>query len=221
MAAKVITLANQKGGTGKTTLCMQIAGTLARRGAATLVIDADRQGTATRWADSADRAAPFPARVIAHAEDSGPVHDRISLYRERYDYILVDCPPAVESPALRSALLVSDLCIVPVIPSPADLWSTVGIRELIYRMARANPKLRARLVANMCQPHTRVAREILDIMKEFGIRLMRTRVHLRTAYRQSALFGTTVAGLNGVASLAIDEIDALTGEVTEIVRTAA
>jgi chromosome partitioning protein len=54
MTAKIITVANQKGGSGKTTVSMQVAGTLARRGNKVLVVDADPQGTATRWAASAD-----------------------------------------------------------------------------------------------------------------------------------------------------------------------
>lgn len=218
MSAKIITFANQKGGTGKTTLCMQLAGTLARHGSTTLVIDADPQGTATRWAGSADQNTPFPASVIGHAMDHGPVHTRVKEHSGSYSHILIDCPPAIESPVLMSALLVSDLCVVPVIPSPADLWSTIGIRELIYRMHGANSRLQTRLVANMCQPQTRVAREILDIMRDFGIPLMNTRIHLRTAYRQSALFGTTVSALNGAALMAIDEINALTREVTELLR---
>lgn len=217
MAAKIITLANQKGGTGKTTVCMQLAGTLARQGRPTLIVDADRQGTALRWAASADERWPFPAAVLAHTEDDGPVHHVIARQALRYDYIVVDCPPAVESPATQSALLVTHLALVPVIPSPADLWSSVGIRELIERMSLANANLTARLVANMCQPQTLIAREILAIMSEFGIPLLDTRLHLRTAYRQSALFGTTVGGLGRGAASAGDEVRALTREILEVV----
>lgn len=215
MAAKVITIANQKGGTGKTTVCMQLAGTFSHSGEPTLIIDADKQGTATRWAASAGEDAPFPSRVLSHAEADGPVHRAIVDNTRLYRYIFVDCPPAVESPVTQSALLVSDLVLVPVIPSPADLWSSVGIRELVHRMARTNRRLEARLVANMCQPHTVIAREILGIMSDFGIPLLRTRLHLRTAYRQSALFGSTVRELGRGADSAGQEVQALAHEVLE------
>src|SRR3989441_10709075 len=137
MAAKVIAVVNQKGGAGKTTLAMQLAGTLAQRGAKVLVVDADAQGTATRWAASA-AAAPFPAAVVGLSAAGSKVHREVAKFLGDYTHIVVDCPPAVDSPIPQSALLIADLALAPVIPSPPDLWSAVGIRQLVDRLRAIN-----------------------------------------------------------------------------------
>ena len=218
MPAKVITLANQKGGSGKTTITMQLAGSIAQRGKNVVIIDADPQGTATRWAESAPKNTPFPAKVITISNFGGSVKDDIDAYRFLYDHIIVDCPPAVDSVVPQSALRASDLVIVPIIPSPTDLWAAVGIRELISSVQESNSKLQARLLANMCQPNTLVAKEILDILDEFGVRRFDTQIKLRTAYRQTALFGTSVSGSDYRHDLAAEEIDNLTAEIFTVLQ---
>jgi chromosome partitioning protein len=220
VTAKIITTANQKGGSGKTTTTMQVAGALARRGCKTLVIDADPQGTATRWAASAEDDKPFPATVAGLAAAGGKVHREIQKFLEDYDYILVDCPPAVESPVPQSALLVSDLALIPVIPSPADLWAATGTQKLIDTIGTINERLQVRIIANMCQPLTTIARDALDLLSEFGIPLAQSRLHLRTVYRQSAVFGGTVHDMGDKAKLAITEIESLTDEILGILHSA-
>jgi len=216
MTCKIITFANQKGGSGKTTVCMQIAGELEYRGHSVLVLDADPQGTATRWAESASNVAAFPARVEAAAISGGSISGDLEVYRNRFNFILVDCPPAVESVVPQTALLNSDLVVVPLIPSPTDLWAAVGIRELIRTIQFSNPRLRARLLTNMCQHRTLVTREIIDLLDEFGIAKLETQIFMRTAYRQSALFGTTVSYMGMSAEKARDEIVNVVNEILEI-----
>src|ERR1051326_241416 len=131
MTARIIAVTNQKGGSGKTTLSMQLAGTLARRGRKVMVVDADPQGTATRWAASAEDDKPFPASVVGLSAASAKVHREVKKFVDDYRYIIIDCPPAADSPVPQSALLVADLALVPVIPSPLDMWAAVGIREVI------------------------------------------------------------------------------------------
>ena len=87
MTAKIITVANQKGGSGKTTVAMQLAGTLGRRDHRVLVIDADPQGTATRWASSAEDEKPFPATVAGLSAAGGKVHREVQKFAENYDYM--------------------------------------------------------------------------------------------------------------------------------------
>jgi chromosome partitioning protein len=213
MAAKVIAVVNQKGGAGKTTLAMQLAGTLAQRGAKVLVVDADAQGTATRWAASASDDAPFPAAVIGLSAAGSKVHWEVAKFLDDYTHIVVDCPPAVESPVPQSALLIADLALVPVIPSPPDLWSAVGIRQLVDRLRAINPSLQARLVLNDLEPRTLLAKDAREILPEFGMPLATTALHHRTAYRQCAVVGGTVHQLGGRAAAAIAEVEALADEV--------
>src|SRR5918992_1151210 len=116
MTAKILAVVNQKGGVGKTTLSMQLAGTLAARNQRVLVVDADPQGTASRWASSAPDDEPFSATVVSLAAAGNKLHREVVKLARDYDYIIVDCPPAVDSINSRSALLIADLALVPVIP---------------------------------------------------------------------------------------------------------
>jgi chromosome partitioning protein len=217
MPARIIAVVNHKGGVGKTTLVMQLAGTFARRGLKVLVVDADPQGTATRWAAAALDGAPFPAAVVSLSAAGGKVHREVAKFADDYALILVDCPPAVDSHAPQSALLIADLALVPVIPSPLDLWAAVGIRQGIEHTRTVNSALQARLVLNALEPRTALAKDVLDLLPEFGIALARTALHHRTAYRQSAVFGGTVHMLGRKAAPAIAEVEALADEVWTLV----
>lgn len=218
MAAKIISVVNQKGGSGKTTLSMQLAGSLARRGHRVLVVDADPQGTATRWAASADDEKPFPASVVGLSAASAKVHREVKKFVDDYQYIIIDCPPAADSPVPQSALLVADLALVPVIPSPLDMWAAVGIREVISNVSDVNEDLRPRLVINQLQPNTTLAKEALEVLPEFGIDLCQTYMHQRQVYRQSAVFGQTVHDFGSKATAAIEEMDALTDEILALLK---
>lgn len=213
MVAKIVAIANQKGGSGKTTVAMQLAGTLGYRQNRVLVVDADPQGTATRWAASADDDNPFPAAVVGLSAASTKVHREVKKFVNDYDYIIIDCPPAADSPIPQSALLIADLALVPIIPSPLDMWAAVGIRQTIENMSAINEMLKARLIINQCQPRTTLAKETLEILPEFGIERLKTIVRQRQVYRQSAVFGQTVHDLGSKAKEAIREINGLTDEV--------
>ena len=217
MPAKIITIANQKGGCGKTTLTMQLAGALGKRGQSVLVIDADPQGTAVRWAASAPDEHPFPARVPSLSADGGKVHREAKKFIADYAYLLIDCPPAIDSPVPQSALLISDLALVPIIPSPADLWAATGIQKLIDLVMPVNEELQTRLVANMVQA-TSLSRDALEAMERFGIPQLRASLGLRTAYRQSAVLGGVVQDQPKEAKVAIKEIDALLDEVLAVLH---
>jgi len=218
MAAKIIAVCNQKGGSGKTTLSMQLAGTIARRKNKVLVVDADPQGTATRWAASDDDENPFPASVVGLSAASEKVHREVKKFVGDYDFIVIDCPPAADSPVPQSALLIADLALVPIIPSPLDLWASVGIRQVIENVSDINENLTARLVVNQCQPKTNLAKEALEVLPEFGIPVCKNYLRQRTAYRQSAVFGQTVQDFGSKAKDAIQEIEALTKEVLSILK---
>jgi len=215
--AKIITVANQKGGAGKTTIAMQIAATAARRGLRTAVCDADPQGTALRWAAAAEEHRVFPADVFSLAAAGKQLHRELVRYVDRYDVIVVDCPPSVESVAARSALLVSNLVLVPVIPSPLDVWASVGIRELIDQCSINNEGLLARIVLNQVEPRTNLAKEVIEALDEFGIEILSSRLGHRTAYRASAAFGQSVHDFGSQATTAIEEVEALTAEALALI----
>lgn len=217
MNTKIITVANQKGGCGKTTITMQLAGALAYNKFKVLVVDADPQGTATRWASNAEDDNPFPARIAGLSAAGAKVHNEVKKYFGEYEYILIDCPPAVDSLVPQSALMVSDLVLVPIVPSPADVWAAVGIQHLIERIQDINNGLKARLVVNMCQGNLSLTKEVLDLLSDFGIELLPSQISLRTAYRQSAVFGKSVHWIKD-AGKARFEIEFLKDNVLNILN---
>ena len=109
---------NQKGGVGKSTLSICLAASLARTGARVLLIDADPQGSALDWA--AARQGPPLFTVVGFPRPS--IHKEIGQIGQGYDHIVIDGPPRVTDLA-RSAIMASDVVVIPVQPSPYDIWA--------------------------------------------------------------------------------------------------
>lgn len=216
MISKIITVANQKGGAGKTTVSMQLAGAFGKKDIKVLVVDADPQATATRWATSAEDENPFPATVVGLSAAGGKIHREIKKFINDYQVIIIDCPPAVDSPVPQSALMISDLVLVPIIPSPLDIWATVGIKKMIENIQDVNESLDARLVINQCQPNTNLARDVIEILADFGINMTDNQLHQRVVFRQSPAIGGTVHDFGKKANQAIEEVEGLADEVMDI-----
>ena len=215
MPAKIIVITNQKGGCGKTTITMNLAPAIAKSGVRVLVVDGDPQGTSTRWAASANEEAPFPTHVIGLANTTNKAHQEIKKFIDNYDYILVDCPPSVENPFTDSALLVADLALVPIKPTPADLWAAVGIKKVIKSASNFNESLLSRIVVSMGQSNS-MSKDVSDIMDEFGIEKLNTKIYQRTVYTQATLRGGSVFDFKD--EKAISEISRLAKEVLAILN---
>lgn len=218
MTAKVVTVFNQKGGCGKTTLAMHLAGTMALRGYSTLVIDMDDQGTAARWASSAEDESPFPAAVVSLAPMGGKMHREVKGLVERYDAIFIDCPPAMSSAAPSSAMLISDLALIPVVPSPGDIWAATAAKRLAESAAVTNQTLVARVVANMVQKSSGLAKDMLEVLQEdLEFPLLKSTLGSRAAFRECQITGKTVHSVPR-AKVAIEEIEAMTNEVLGLLK---
>jgi len=216
---KIISVANQKGGAGKTTLSMLLAGVCAQRGWKVLVVDADPQATATRWASAAPEGSPFPATVCGLAAAGEKVHREVKKYVGAFDLIFIDCPPAVDSPVPLSSFMIADLVLVPVLPSPADVWATRAIETLISNAQDFNATLQARIVPNRVKENATIARESLKFMRNnFKLQCTRSVLGDRTAYQQSVAMGTVVNQLK--ASKAAGEVDVLVNEVIDLLGLA-
>jgi chromosome partitioning protein len=213
MSAKIIAVVNQKGGAGKTTLSMHVAATLARRSQRVMVVDADPQGTATRWAAAATDEMPFPVPVCGLAAAGRMLHREVQKYVQDYAYVVIDCPPALDALTPQSALLVADLAVVPLIPSPLDVWAATGVTFLIDNARAVNTTLRALLVLNQCQPRQVLAQEVREQLDAFQIPLATAYLGDRVVYRQAPLLGTSVHTMGKEATPAIDEVNTVTDEL--------
>ena len=215
----VITVVSQKGGAGKSTLTMQLAAGLARVGRRVAIVDLDPQETALRWAHSADPATPFPARVTPLDGEPATLREQLRAIRKGVDHVLLDCPPSIEHAATLAALDEADLALVPVVPSPADLWSTKGVERLILqvqaaRQASARP-LRAALVPNRVV-RTNLAWDVLAVMRDFSLPVLGAGLSQRNAFAQSAVIGASVYQLGRAAAEAMREVDKLNTEVLKL-----
>ena len=138
----VIALVGNKGGAGKTTIAVNLARALGQN-AATALLDADPQGSALQWRAIAERAEG--PDVYDASEDLEGLVDEVT---PRYEHVVIDCPPSVHAPQTHAALNVSGLALVPVQPSPVDLWATVHIARAIQTARGHNLRLDALLVIN-------------------------------------------------------------------------
>lgn len=214
--AIIIAVYNQKGGCGKSQTSMQLGGALGRRGYRTMIVDMDPQGTSLMWSAQAEQVGePFPATVISLSKQKESMVGEIRKFSKMYDFIIIDCPPAIESTVPWAALNISNLGLIPIIPLIDNIWASreavgVGMRaqkekkDLILRFLPSNVGR-----GNLYQEGLNIIRSDENIETIDAI------LSHRNAYPTSAAFGSTVHGLAS-KSPAIDEIEKLTSAVLKL-----
>jgi chromosome partitioning protein len=220
MPAKLIIVTNQKGGAGKTTAAVHLAGTAVRRGFKTLLIDADKQGTATKWVAQAEDGQAHKIRVMGLAMAEAKIAQEVKQYVEDYDIIIVDCPPSVDSPIPQVMLMIADLAIVPIVPKPGDLWASTDLLELAERATAMNPDLKVRLLGSNVIANLAMSKHSLSSMASMrdSAPLFKTRLHQRTAYVEAMLTGDSVHYFGSSAKTAVNEIESLFDEVVTTLK---
>ena len=209
---QVIALVGNKGGAGKTTLAINLASAFNEL-ATTVLLDADPQGSTLQWFNIAgDECA------LEVADASIGVADQVRSVQDA-SYCVVDCPPSVHSEQTRDALRISDLVIIPVQPSPLDLWASVHIETEVEKARAVNPDLRALLVINQSEPRTRLSRLAADALRELSLPAASTAIHRRVAHRNAILQGRSVLQMGSRGALAADEIRQLIEELKTYMGT--
>lgn len=209
MAALRIAVANQKGGTGKTTLTVNLAAGFHRRGK-TLLLDADPQGSAGDWARIGPGGDDLPLiKRVAADEISSNLAEATRTSR----YVLVDCPPHLQSDSLRRVMAAVDLVLIPVLPSPLDLWASVGMAAAVQEARTGNPRLRAYMVLNQLDSRNALSRSMNEALAEFDVPALACGLSRRAAFRNAALEGASVYGFGHRGVVAAREVEALIEEV--------
>ena len=208
---RVIAVVSQKGGAGKTTVAMQLGGGFHTIGASALLIDLDPQESAFRWAESAsliDAKLHLDVRKMSGLE---LIKHVVDLQGEA-DYVVLDTPPSIAHPSTMAALAVAHLAIVPAVPSPTDLWSTLAVERLILKRMEQSHRLHGCIVPNRVQ-NTALASDVLDLLREFTLPILDVMLAQRNAYAQSAVVGASVFQLGAGAEAAQAEVRKLVAEV--------
>ncbi len=205
---KVVAVLNQKGGSGKTTIATHLARALQLDGADVLLVDSDPQGSARDWAAVRE---DQPLTVVGIDR---PTIDRDLKNVARKDFVVIDGAPQAADLAV-SAIKAADFVLIPVQPSPYDIWATADLVELIkQRIEVTDGRLQAAFVVSRAIKGTRIGAEVTDALMGYGLPVLTARVTQRVSYPGTAAEGLTVleAEPNGDAAT---EIRALAAEIKE------
>ena len=204
---KAIAFVTQKGGSGKSTLCVNLAVAAQQAGKSVCILEMDRQATISDWADLRQAETPEVAQIDATQIEA--VMER--LRDSQYDYVFIDTP-GVDSPGALSAIRAADLCIVPSRPTPADLRAVRATLEAIYRL-----KKRFAFVLNQTPPRSYRVRDAAEGLIAHGV-LPEVHIVLRNDHQDAVGLGQGVTEFNPKGQAA-DEIRRLWAWVEE--KTAA
>jgi chromosome partitioning protein len=198
---------NQKGGVGKTTLAVNLSAALARTGARVLLIDADPQGSALDWAAAREGAPLFAVVGLPRAS----IHKEIATVGQGYDYTIIDGPPRVTDLA-RSAIMASDMVLIPVQPSPYDVWAAEEVVKLIEEAKVYKPDLKSAFVVNRKIANTAIGRDVGEALAAYQVAVLSSTVTQRVIFAEAAATGQAVYEVDG-AGPATAEMEALVTEL--------
>ncbi len=203
---KVIAVLNQKGGAGKTTIATHLARAMQLDGADVLLVDSDPQGSARDWAAVRDDQ-PVPVVGIDR-----PTIERDIKNIAQKDIVVIDGAPQVHSLAV-SAIKAADIILIPVQPSPYDIWATSDLVDLVkQRIELTDGKLKAAFVVSRAIKGTRIGSEVAQALQSYDLPILDTRVYQRVIYPGSAAEGSTCLDIEPKGDAA-QEIMAMAQEI--------
>ena len=219
MNTKIITIAQQKGGAGKTTVAAHVAVGLAQSyksgNKKVACIDLDPQASLSTWARV--RASKLGENNNLHCISCNAyaLDETIKKLSEAYDFIVIDSPPHIEIEA-RQAIRSADLVLIPVQPSPTDLWATKA-----SIMLAEQEQVNAKILLNRVSSNSRLGKSIRSVFeKQAPHMLLKSQLGNRVGFAASILDGLTVTETEGNSSLANSEVKALVKEVLKCFETA-
>jgi chromosome partitioning protein len=206
----IVAVLTQKGGAGKTTVALHLAGELARRGSSVLLIDADPQGSALDWAEQ--RAREGRQRlfgVVGLARET--LHREVPELARSVDHVIIDGPPRTTA-LVRSAMLAAELVLVPIQPSAFDVWASETMLDLVREAAIYKPHLRSLFIVNRRIVGTLIARAVLGAISELKTPALAASLAQRVIFAETAGTGL-LAGEIDAHSAAAKEVAAMAAEL--------
>ncbi len=203
----VITVAQQKGGTGKTTLAANLGVALVASRKVAL-LDIDPQHTLTRWHELRPKTAP----KLTFSNVSGwRVSGELDRLKANHDFVVIDSPPQVDTDA-RLAIRSADLVLIPMQPSPPDVWAAEGTLKLV-----AAEKRKAAMVLNRVPPSGKLRETVTTLLQRGGKPLLTATIGNRTGFAIAFASGLAVSE-TAPRSIAANELGALLSELLEMLE---
>ena len=181
----VISSIHSKGGVGKTTVALSIADALHKDGSSVLVLDTDPQGTASEWTRAQEGKGP----MVVGAPSAEKLEHELGRLGASYDAVIIDGSAQLKG-STGSVIRISDLVLIPIQPSPADVWATENIVDLIRDRQEAVGEPAAGFVLNCVVAGTNVAEDVNEILDEFNLPVL-GRLHRRVAFVEALVTGET------------------------------
>ena len=205
----IVAFLNHKGGVGKTTLALHVAGAGAAQGKRVMIVDTDSQGSALDWTELTRL-----FDVLALARDT--LHVEAPEIARDVDHLVIDGSSRITA-LIRSAMLAADLALVPAQPSPFDGWAAAETLRLLHEAQRFRPQLIARFVLNRCGARTLIASEIAEPMAKHEPLALAARIGQRVVFADAARTGRLVSEMPR-SKPAAREVAALAAEIERIAQ---
>lgn len=205
----IIGVLNQKGGVGKTTIATNLAAVCAKAGNRVLLVDADPQGSSMAWSAAREDDPLFP--VISMAKPT--LHKDLPELASDYDLVIIDGAPRVNDLA-RATILASDVVLIPVQPSPYDIWACADTVQLIQEAQQYKDGLRGVFVINRRIVGTAIGRDVNTALEQFGLPVLNAVFSQRVIYPESAAQGRAVIEVDPKSEAAI-EVAQLAAELVQ------
>jgi chromosome partitioning protein len=204
---KIIAILNQKGGVGKTTITSNLGVSLRNKGYKTLLVDADPQGSLRDWNEQNNG-----ELISVIALDRETIYKDLNSFKEQFDYIIIDGAPQISALA-GAAIKAADIVLIPVTPSPYDVWACSDLVELVKtRQEITDFKLKAFFVISRARKNTTLTQDVNDALAGYELPILKNKTMHREIYAKTASDGQTVFADNSAID-AQHEINAIINEI--------